>query len=678
MLLMLGYATFYINSKMNDELSIEEYFKVVKSFWAKIFSLLFTIVEDDGDATIVAITNIPPYLMGLIAELPIDMQRGEHEGQPALFVRSKFLKQVLDRIHSQPQQVLTSPRLYRVQTIRPVSITVQWTNLMYRFWRELRIVTSTQEQMLQLRREYQAKLADHVDALKALISAQTEEMQAKDQYDAWARKLYGELNAHPDILRVSLTEKPGYIVIYTDDVVIEETGSKVRDRGGKPRHWMLGKMMIYINLSSREVTYRHENGHMPGDTERQAPHVRGRVCWGSHADVVSRALGQKNYLSAIQEAINFVQYANTGDPWGATAETLPALTGRQVTAIQERKLLRVEGASLATQSKTVSPTSFYVIKDTKAHRKILKQLGIEIALVLDGHEGYGVQGLLLEGKDINAFIKATIIPGQTVRTDSTAQTNVRQLLFVEDMEQESFVALLVDAWRKNRTKLPSTALENAKSREQILIGARMSYLKALLTQHKQEIGIQDALLDAGVMTGVFEEQLRTLLAIPEVASVEVFENEIIIKTTELRMEHKRPRTVKPDYYDLGELSIVLDFRLERPIRIYRQKGSIAPNVMSPHIVGDGIPLWGIKELQLLQFFAKGQWAQLVLECIQYVSTLRDEEMAKYLVYMQPAQTLDLETFKKAREKEIKERLDTLPSLLLPKQEEVMIEQILNQ
>ncbi len=616
-------------------------------------------VEYDPEEIVYVLKGIPAKMIEKIVNAGIDclnitenISQTLDEIPTGLALRGKDLHAALRLINFQTvdNQEWNDRTDIRIMSVSTADPEVRTEMFIQNYLLNLRAsLTDADQKTNEKRRAFQECLAKVVKSLRDESSAELSTQEAQSSKEAWANKLYNDLQHHPDILRIDLQRKPGIVSIYTDDIVVEEVGELPRKESRAPKMYFLGKMIVEINLATGEPRYYHENNRMSSGSDHQAPHVKenGTPCLGSHSDVVAQAVRTKNYLKAFQEAIQFVKYANTDDMWGATAKTLRQLSDKEVQAIQVENLKRAR-KNVPTSVPQLSKSTKYILEDKKEYRKTLERLNMKY-LVLDEGHNIGVSGLLItDAKKINEFVQQAISPNQTIRVDPTAQDGVRQLTFKVDEQQALFVKMMVNSWTGKELHLVDLAkLEREKNMREMR-EARSAYMKQLAGQFKANAQMTNEKIQQGLFSFLAKDIYRQLIALPEIDSVNVAESTIIINTNELYVKEAklRPQAVELRCYNLDKMRIEIDLSMRNePIRCFRINGTLPKSdglLQAPHVDKDGVPLWGLQELRVIDSLGKLDVVAAVKETLKLLQVAKiDDARGKYVQFLPEVDILEL-------------------------------------
>ncbi|MBP7848552.1 hypothetical protein KA013_05100, partial [Patescibacteria group bacterium] len=346
----LAWLIYMISGKLNTDtktMSIPERLKWTYPSWMEWMMN----IEFEEDEILFVLQGIPTSMYKKIARTNIEhhiLTATEEFNHSGIVVRRKDLAEVLRAINFAPVSTiqLEDRKDIRIISVESKDHQLRVESFLQNYLEGIRgiHITEADSKVLEKRRAYQDLLSQFVKIERSEAEGELSTEEAHSSRERWAYKLYDDLLHHPDILRIDIQKKPGSILVYTDDIVVQESGDLPAAQGRKGIMLFLGKMIVEINLSTGETRYFHENGRMCSTSDHQAPHVQsdGRACWGSHTEVVSNAVEARNYLKGIQEALNFLKYANTKDAWGETAFKLAKLDQSQVEEIERNKLKRAK------------------------------------------------------------------------------------------------------------------------------------------------------------------------------------------------------------------------------------------------------------------------------------------------------------------------------------------------
>ncbi len=92
---------------------------------------------------------------------------------------------------------------------------------------------------------------------------------------------------------------------------------------------LIGKFEIDISLTALgRIRFRNTTNPVTLDGATiNAPHVNseGQPCLGNISDILPELIGKRDFATAVQLAIAYLQTANTEDPWGRRVNLWPVV-----------------------------------------------------------------------------------------------------------------------------------------------------------------------------------------------------------------------------------------------------------------------------------------------------------------------------------------------------------------
>ncbi len=613
-------------------------------------------IEYENDELLYVLQGFPTRILSKLTRANIDhyvIEDADEFGFGGVVVRGKDLQQTLQitNFETTITRAIADKKDAFIVVVSTKDPQLRLESFLQKYLENLRAIhTDGDEKVLEKRRAYQDVLSRIVKLQRDEADVDLETKEAASSKERWAYKLYDDLQHHPDILRIDVQTEPGTIIVYTDDIVVVETG-KLPSKENRPnKMYFLGKMIIKINLSSGDARYYHEQGKMASNTTHQAPHIpdSGGPCWGSHAEVVSRAVRDRNYLKAIQEAVNFVKWANTDDQWGVSAQLLKTLSQKEVEAIERGKLVRARTPVQNKKIPRLSETTKYVIENKVIYQNLLDKLKIKYLVIDDDHR-MGITGLLItNAKNVNTFIEQIVKPNETLSVDATAQSGVRSIRFTVDDQQSIFVKLMLDSWGNKQINMIDVTKQQQEQLANELKTTRLSYAKTLAGQFKSTKQITNDKIQQGLFSFLFRDIYSQLIALPDIASVDVIGGKIVIFTNNIYVKEAKLRknAVEPRYYELGPMRIEIDLSMrEEPIKCFRQDGTLPRSdglLQAPHVDKSGRPVWGTQELRVTELLSKLDVVNAVKETIKFLQVAQlDDARGMYVQYLPAVDILEL-------------------------------------
>lgn len=147
------------------------------------------------------------------------------------------------------------------------------------------------------------------------------------------------------------------VTVNDNEIIVDTRMMFCRD----PRSGLLhriGEFYIHIPLSSGSVRFHNKAGpvELGGGYRMHAPHVNsaGNACLGNTADLFPQLIRERQYASAVQLAIAFLESVNVNDSWGRNISSFP-VAGEEPKAKKKKKKAG-EIAEAAASGQVEAPT----------------------------------------------------------------------------------------------------------------------------------------------------------------------------------------------------------------------------------------------------------------------------------------------------------------------------------
>lgn len=169
---------------------------------------------------------------------------------------------------------------------------------------EARVRVENLENDLRMHERNAGRTLDRLREQQLVVDTQLALVRQRDTADPAA--MYREIADHPRVREVRYATDT--LFIRTDDIIMR------RDDTDEERY--LGPFLISFNLEfSGTVTMHNEGGTRRGG--RDHPHVPGgEPCFGQLSNAMMRAIGQRDFLVALELSIQYLETLNVADEWG--------------------------------------------------------------------------------------------------------------------------------------------------------------------------------------------------------------------------------------------------------------------------------------------------------------------------------------------------------------------------
>ncbi|MDR2540950.1 MAG: hypothetical protein LBD11_04125 [Candidatus Peribacteria bacterium] len=184
------------------------------------------------------------------------------------------------------------------------------------------------------------KLWESIPLLRNRIVSLTDDIESIENKGGLRQRLvkeFSDLLSSPDILKIEVSGEE--VIVYTDLLFCWDSKNKV--------YRAIGKFKITLDRSKKDkdsegVYWKNLTDPRKGLSDSglmQAPHIypEGYACLGNRKSIFRDLLQEREYASAIDLAIQFVQYANVNDSAGKYVDQWPEATSQRNAEMKRRE-----------------------------------------------------------------------------------------------------------------------------------------------------------------------------------------------------------------------------------------------------------------------------------------------------------------------------------------------------